>query len=169
MFEPRLLLVLISLFGAIGIATGADMKVNTAIVCVIEDSQSLTNFGGYDGTDKPDKIRSKFVEWLFSEDNVSRRSNIRFLWTPDSSKGPQLKIFTKDTNHSQVRLLSQTKNTIIATSSASDTLTAVGWVFSINFKLEEVMGSTVKSNLAGLQGKTVKYSCQFDDQILESE
>ena len=52
----------------------------------------------------------------------------------------------------------------VAASSASDILTAVGWMFSINFKLEQVMASSVRSNAAGLKSQAVRLSCNFDSE-----
>jgi len=161
---PFLLVLIASLVWA-GPIRAADIKQRTAIVCVFEETRSLTSFDGYAaGAGKPGKVRSWFTQWLFSDDESSRSSKIRFLWAPESPKGPRLSIESKETHHVLVRLMSQTNDSLLAASSASDILTAVGWLFSINFKLEQVMASSVRSNSAGLKSQAVRLSCTFDDQ-----
>lgn len=159
-----LLVALIAALAWAGPIRAADIKQRTAIVCVFEETRSLTSFDGYVDTGKPGKVRSWFTQWLFSDDESSRSSQIRFLWAPESPRGPRLSIESKETHHVLVRLMSQTNDSLLAASSASDILTAVGWLFSINFKLEQVMASSVRSNSAGLKSQAVRLSCTFDDQ-----
>lgn len=156
-------LIAVSLWG--GPVQAANINQRTAIVCVFEESRSLTAFGGYAEGGKSGKIRSWFTQWLFSDDESSRSSKIRFLWIPESPTGPKLSIESKETHHVLVRLMSLTRDSLLATSSASDVLTAVGWLFSINFKLEQVMASSVRSNAAGLKSQAVRLSCTFDNDI----
>jgi len=148
-----------------GAARAADIDQRTAILCVVEETQALTAFGGYepDG-EKSSKVRSWFTQWLFSDDSAARSAKIRFLWTPESSSGPRLRIESKDTHHVLIRLMSQTRDSLLAASSASDILTAVGWMFTINFKLEQVMASSVRSNAAGMKSEAVRLSCSFDSE-----
>lgn len=150
-------------------ALAADVKQRTAIVCVFDETRSLTSFEGYTGAEKPTKVRSWFTQWLFSDENSSRSAKIRFLWEPKSPSGPRLRIESKDTHHVLVRLMSQTRDSLVAASSASDMLTAVGWLFSINFKLEQVMATTVKSNAAGMKSQAVRLSCSFDNDTPEAD
>lgn len=164
MNKSGLMLVLIAALMWAGSIRAADIKQRTAIVCVFEESRSLTSFDSYSDSGKPGKIRSYFTQWLFSDDESSRSSEIRFLWTPESPNGPRLNIESRETHHVLIRLMSQTRDSLLATSSASDVLTAVGWLFSINFKLEQVMASSVRSNPAGMKSQAVKLSCTFDNE-----
>jgi len=144
-------------------APAADMGQRTAIVCVYDETRSLTSFGAESRDGRPDEIRSWFTEWLFSDDSSSRSSNLHFLWIPESDSGPQLKVDTKETHHVLVRLRSTTGNSIIASTSASDELTAVAWLFAINFKLEQVMAVSVRSNVGGMKGQAVRLACNFSN------
>lgn len=146
----------------------ADIKQRTAIICVFDETRSLTSFQHSEGGEgKPEKVRSWFTEWLFADNESARSSRIRFLWTPEAGPGPKLQIDAKDTHHVLVRLMSLTGDSIVAASSASDILTAVGWLFSINFKLEQVMATSVRSNAAGMKGQTVRLSCNFTNETPE--
>lgn len=147
-----------------GAAAAGDITKRTAIVCVFAETESLTAFGDDTGGGKSGKVRSWFTQWLFSDDSSSRSAKIRFLWIPESPSGPRLRIDSKDTHHVLVRLMSQTRDSLVAASSASDILTAVGWMFTINFKLEQVMASSVRSNAAGLKSQAVRLSCSFDSR-----
>lgn len=49
-------------------------------------------------------------------------------------------------------------------SSASDPFSLVGWLFSINFELEQIMAAVVQSNAAGVQSRAVQFSCDFEDK-----
>jgi hypothetical protein len=152
-----------------GSIQAADIKKRTAIICVFDETRSLTSFqANTDGDGKADKVRSWFTQWLFADNESSRSSKIRFLWAPEDKSGP-LKISSKDTHHVLVKLMSLTRDSVVASSSASDILTAVGWLFSINFKLEQVMATSVRSNAAGMKGQTVRLSCNFTNDTPEVE
>lgn len=146
------------------IATAADIDQRTAIVCVYDETRSLTSFGAQAGDGRPNKVRSWFTEWLFADESSSRSSKLHFLWIPESDSGPELKVDTKETHHVLVRLRSTTRHSIIASTSASDELTAVSWLFAINFKLEQVMAVSVRSNVGGMKGQTVRLACNFSDE-----
>lgn len=152
-----------------GAAQGADINQRTAIICVFDETRSLTTFGDDTDSRKSDKVRSWFTQWLFSDDSSSRSARIRFLWVPETPSGPRLKIDSKDTHHVLVRLMSQTTDSVLAASSASDILSAVGWLFTINFKLEQVMASSVRTNAAGMKSQAVRLSCSFDNETPEVE
>lgn len=153
----------------IGPVQAADIKKRTSIICVFEDTRSLTSFGGDEkGEGKPSKVRSWFTQWLFADNQSSRSSKIRFLWAPEV-KGAPLQVHSKDTHHVLIKLMSITRNSVLASSSSSDILTAVGWLFSINFKLEQVMATSVRSNAAGMKGQTIRLSCNFTHDTPEVE
>lgn len=164
MNRPGLALILTAALAWSGAAPGADIDKRTAILCVFDETRSLTTFGNDMDTRKSSKVRSWFTQWLFSDDSSSRSAKIRFLWIPESASGPRLKIDSKETHHVLVRLMSQTRDSVLAASSASDILTSVGWMFTINFKLEQVMASSVRTNAAGMKSEAVRLSCSFDDE-----
>jgi len=150
--------------GVIGAAPAADIDRRTAIVCVFDETRSLTSFGSQAGDGNPDKVRSWFTEWLFSDESSSQSSKIRFLWIPEGPSGPELKVDSKETHHVLVRLRSRTSSSVVASTSASDELTAVAWLFAINFKLEQVMASSVRSNVGGMKGQAVRLACNFSNE-----
>jgi len=167
---PALFLLLAAVLVGAATAQAADIKQRTAIVCVFDETRSLTSFQAADaGAGKADKVRSWFTQWLFADNESARSSKIRFLWTPEADSGPKLQINTKDTHHVLIKLMSLTRDSIVASSSASDILTAVGWLFSINFNLEQVMATSVRSNAAGMKAQTVRLSCKFTNETPEVE
>lgn len=91
----------------------------------------------------------------------SSSSKLHFLWVPEAPAGPQLEVDTKETHHVPGRLRATPRHSIIASTSASDELTAVGWLFAINFKLEQVMAVSVRSNVGGMKGQAVRLACNF--------
>lgn len=159
-------LLLAGLLG-VAIAGAADIDQRTAIVCVYDETRSLTSFSAQAGDGRPNKVRSWFTEWLFADEASSRSSKLHFLWVPESPSGPELKVDTKETHHVLVRLRSTTRHSIIASTSASDELTAVSWLFAINFKLEQVMAVSVRSNVGGMKGQTVRLACNFSNEMPE--
>jgi len=169
MNRPALVPLLLALLAWTGAAHAADIDRRTAIVCVFEESRSLTAFRADAEDGKADKVRSWFTEWLFSSDEADKSARIRFLWIPDSSAGSKLRIDSKDTHHVLIRLMSQTRNSLLAASSSSDILTSVGWLFAINFRLEQVLASNVRSNAGGIKSQAVRLSCTFDSEAPEAD
>jgi hypothetical protein len=107
----------------------ANLEFDMQIKCRVDESRSLTNQKQYHGAKKAMRIQSWFSHWLFNDDNYSKNSAIEFNWTPWTPNGPSLKIAADNTVHNSIRLLSRTKDSLIAVTSASDTLTAEGWLF----------------------------------------
>lgn len=148
-----------------GYAQGADIERRTTMVCVVDQSKGFTALEGRSvGEAAQSATRSRFGQWLFSNNQDYGSDKIRFLWIPETSTGPSLKVHTSRTHHVLVEVRSQGRDSIVAVSSASDPLSVVGWLFSINFKLERITAAMVQSNAAGLQSQAVQLSCNFEDK-----
>lgn len=148
----------------------ADIGRITSIICVTNESRTLLSIPPYSGTSKSDRVVSSYTQWMFDADKQPRQSKIRFLWIPHtSSTPPELKISTTDTNHGGARLLSQTRHGVLAVTSGSAWETNVGWMFAINFKAEQVIATSIFSNLGGGRGQAFSYSCRFNDETPEVE
>lgn len=148
-------------------AWAADVGRRTTILCVSQDSTSVTSIPGAhaDGSNS-EKTISSFTQWMFEAEKEPAPSEIRFLWIPYSpTNAPELKIQDAGNNHSVIRLLSQTRHGILAATSGSGRLTNIGWMFAINFKAEQVIATQVFSNLGGARGRAFTYSCRFDNQL----
>ena len=142
----------------------------TSIICVSEESKTLVSVPRYAGTSNADKVVSSYTQWMFDADKQPRQSEIRFLWIPHTPESPpELRIATSDTNHAVVRLLSQTRHGILAATSGSGRSTNVGWMFAINFKAEQVIATSIFSNIGGARGQAFTYSCRFDNETPEVE
>ena len=60
--------------------------------------------------------------------------------------------------------MSRTKDSLIAVTSASDPMTAEGWLFTLNFRQEAVIGTQIQTNVGGVKGKVIVYDCVFNDK-----
>lgn len=147
-----------------GPAMAASLEFGMRITCRPDDSRSLTNTDSYKGDKKALKIESWFSEWLFNDDNYSKTTTVRFDWTPWTVNGPSLKIMADDAPHNSIRIMSRTKDSLIAVTSASDPMTAEGWLFSLNFRQEAVIGTQIQTNVGGVKGKVIVYDCVFNDK-----
>ena len=61
----------------------------------------------------------------------------------------------------EAQLASIAGNTIIAIHGFSDPVTVKRWLFAINFRLEDVVGVNVESNVASINGRVAEFSCSF--------
>ena len=147
-----------------GAARAADLEYGAVIVCNANESRSLTNADTYKGDKKALKINSWFSNWLFNDDNYSKTTTVRFDWTPWTINGPSLKIMSDDAPHNSIRIMSRTKDSLIAVTSASDPMTAEGWLFTLNFRQEAVIGTQIQTNVGGVKGKVIVYDCVFNDK-----
>lgn len=75
-----------------------------------------------------------------------------------------LKILADDAPHNSIRIMSRTKDSLIVSTSASDPLTAESWLFTLNFRQEVVVATQIQTNVGGVKGKVIVYSCSFDDK-----
>jgi len=154
---------------AAGHARAADIERTVAIVCVTDQSRSITVLSDPGGpvtidADQPDATRSRFGHWVLSGNPDSSSSEIRFLWRPGAAHGSRLNVHTTQTHHVLTEVRSEDRHSVVAVSSASDPLSIIGWLFSINFKLEQVLAASVRSNGGGLQSRAVQLACTFEDR-----
>ena len=76
-----------------------------------------------------------------------------FEWRPEKA--------TIEVDGVQAQLASVTDSTIVAIHGFSDTVTVKRWLYAINFRLEDVVGVNVESNMASLNGRVAEFSCEF--------
>ena len=90
---------------------------------------------------------------------------VRFEWQPHGakvgSKGASIKIDTTDKAHNLIRIRSQTKNSLIVVSSASNPFSTESWTFIFNFPVETLIATRVQSNISGVKGEVITYDCHF--------
>ena len=145
-------------------AIAASMEWDMRITCRVDETSALINRNQYRGDKKVVKIESYFSDWLFNDDNYSKNTSIVFDWTAWTPDGPSLKITDSDTVHNSIRLMSRTKYSLIAVTSASDSMTAESWLFTLNFRHEAVIATQIQTNIGGMKGKALVYACDFNDK-----
>lgn len=146
-----------------GAAPGANIRERTAMTCVPDETRDVTAFGKPANREgAADSARARFGQWLFEGSQPRGSSKVRLLWIPEGASGPKLRVHTSDTHHVLVDVRAQDRHSVIAVSAASDPLTLVGWLFSINFAREQVMAASVRSNVAGSTSESVRFACSFD-------
>ena len=79
-----------------------------------------------------------------------------FEWRPEAPEGPSIEV-----DDVEAQLVSITDNTIMVLHGFSDTVTVKRWLYAINFRLENIVGVNVESNVASLKGRTAEFSCSF--------
>ena len=79
-----------------------------------------------------------------------------FEWRPEAPGGPSIEV-----DDVEAQLVSITDNTIMVLHGFSDTVTVKRWLYAINFRLENIVGVNVESNVASLKGRTAEFSCSF--------
>lgn len=84
--------------------------------------------------------------------------NLVFKWGPRTSDAPSIEV-----NGVEAQLASITNETIMALYGFSDTVTVKRWLYAINFRLENVAGVNVESNIASLKGRAAEFSCDFEE------
>jgi hypothetical protein len=85
-------------------------------------------------------------------------SNLVFEWRPRTPEGPSIAV-----NGVEAQLASITGETIMALYGFSDTVTVKRWIYAINFRLENIVGANVESNIASLKGRAAEFSCDFEE------
>ena len=156
-------ILLLFAFGQ-GPAMAASLEWDTRVTCRVDETRALIYQDQYRGDKKAVKIYSYFSDWLFNDDNYSKDTSIEFDWTAWTPDGPSLKITDSDTVHNSIRLISRTKDSLIAVTSASDSLTAESWLFTLNFHHEAVIATQIQTNIGGMKGKVLVYTCDFSNK-----
>ncbi len=80
-----------------------------------------------------------------------------FEWHPRTPEGTVIEV-----DGVRAQLVAITDNSIVAMHSISDPVTVGRWLYAINFRLENVVGVSVKSNAASLNGRAAEFSCEFE-------
>ena len=83
--------------------------------------------------------------------------NLVFEWRPNTSEGTFIEV-----DGLKAQLVSITDNSVVAISrKESDPNTVRRWLFAINFRLEDVVGVNVESNVVSMKGRVAEFSCSF--------
>ena len=143
-------------------AGAADIQLQTTISCISDESSLRGRHRQSDSQKNSDQAKSRFSEWMMAENFDAGKSRVRFTWKPRGLKGPSIDIETTDKAHNLIRIRSQTRNSLIVVSSASNPFSTESWTFVLNFPLETLIATRVQSNLGGVKGEVITYDCQFD-------
>lgn len=146
-----------------GLAQAADIKRQHEIACISDQSSLQGRHKEYPARKNSEKARSWFSEWLMKENFGNMKSRIHFNWKPRTAKGPAIEIDTNDKAHNLIQIRSQTRNSLIVVSSASNPMSTESWTFVFNFEVETMIATRVQSNIGGLKGEVITYDCQFID------
>jgi hypothetical protein len=114
-----------------------------------------------------EKAKSWFSEWVMAENFGNMKSKIYFTWKPKTPRGPAIDIETTDKAHNLVQIRSQTKNSLIVVSSASNPMSTESWTFVFNFEVETMIATRVQSNIGGVKGEVITYDCHFESLELD--
>lgn len=155
----RLILTIILLLPLPGHA--ADMKLQNSISCISDESSLQGRHKQSNSLKNSDKAKSRFSEWMMLENFADMRSKISFVWKPHGEKGPSISLETTDKSHSLIRIRSQTRNSLIVVTSASNTFSTESWTFALNFRVETLIATRVQSNISGIKGEVITYNCRF--------
>lgn len=140
----------------------ADIQSQATIACVSDESSLQGRHRQTDSQKNSEQAKSRFSEWMMAENFSAGKSRINFAWQPRGDKGPSIKIDTSDKAHNLIRIRSQTRNSLIVVSSASNPFSTESWTFVLNFRVETLIATRVQSNVAGVKGEVITYDCHFD-------
>ena len=143
-------------------APAADIKRQSLISCVSDQSSLQGRHKQYSARNNSEKAKSWFSEWMMAENFGDMKSKISFVWRPDAENGPSINIETTDKPHNLIKIRSYTKNDLIVVSSASSPFSAESWTFSFNFAVETMIATRVQSNIGGVKGEVITYNCLFE-------
>ncbi len=140
----------------------ADIKLQSSISCVSDESSLKGRHRQSESNKNSDKAKSRFSEWMMLENFADMRSRVSFVWKPRGDKGPSIKLETTDKAHNSIRIRSYTRNSLIVVTSASNPFSTESWTFALNFAVETMIATRVQSNIAGVKGEVITYNCHFD-------
>lgn len=146
----------------------ASIKQQNAITCISDKSSLQARHKEYVARKNSEKAKSWFSEWILSENFGNMKSKIYFTWKPKTPRGPAIDIETTDRAHNLVQIRSQTKNSLIVVSSASNPMSTESWTFVFNFQVETMIATRVQSNIGGIKGEVITYDCQFESLELDA-
>ena len=145
------------------LAHGAEIREQHSITCVSDQSSLQARQKEFAARKNSEKAKSWFAEWLMTENFGNMKSRIRFTWKPRTPKGPRIEIETSDKAHNLIQVRSQTDNSLIVVSSASNPLSTESWTFVFNFEVETMIATRVQSNLGAVKGEVITYNCRFEN------
>ncbi len=140
-------------------AFAADITVKNSISCVSGEFQSM---GRRIQTTEIDDSDPQILDWNMKENFGNGRSKVTFIWTPESDRGPTIKLETTDRPHNLIKIRSHTKSSLIFASSTSNFYSAESWTFVINFNVETMIATRVISNIAGVGSEQITYHCDLE-------
>ena len=147
------------------LAPAADIQLTTTIACISDESSLRGRHRQSESQKNSERAKSRFSEWMMAENFDAGKSKVRFEWQPHGakvgSKGASIKIDTTDKAHNLIRIRSQTKNSLIVVSSASNPFSTESWTFIFNFPVETLIATRVQSNISGVKGEVITYDCHF--------
>ena len=161
----RTVLAFILLLPALALA--ANIKQQNSITCISDKSSLQGRHKEFVARKNSEKAKSWFSEWIMAENFGNMKSKIYFTWKPKTPKGPAIDIETTDKEHNLVQVRSQTKNSLIVVSSASNPMSTESWTFVFNFEVETMIATRVQSNIGGVKGEVITYDCQFESLELD--
>jgi len=162
----RFILTIMLLLPAL--AQAASIKHHSSISCVSDKSSLQGRHKEYVARKNSEKAKSWFSEWMMSENFGNMKSKIFFTWKPKTLTGPAIDIDTTDKAHNLIQIRSQTKNSLIVVSSASNPMSTESWTFVFNFEVETVIATRVQSNIGGVKGEVITYDCRFESLELDA-
>lgn len=130
-----------------GAAVAADIKSSYSIACeatTVHAYRDVVAAGG----------ESAAKSW--NDNDQLPDPSLVFEWRPKPPTGPSV-----DVDGMKAQLVSITGDTVTAIHGFSDPVTMKRWLFAINFRLEDVVGVNVESNVASIKGRVAEFSCSF--------
>ena len=146
----------------------ASIKDKSSITCISDQSSLQGRHKEFVARKNSEKAASWFSEWMMAENFGNMKSKVYFTWKQKTPKGPAIEIETSDKAHNLIQIRSQTKNSLIVVSSASNPLSTESWTFVFNFEVETMIATRVQSNLAGVKGEVITYDCHFRSLEIET-
>ena len=111
----------------------ASIKDRSSISCVSDQSSLQGRHKEFIAGKSSEKAKSWFSDWMMAESFGNMKSKIYFTWKPKTPKGPAIEIETTDKAHNLIQVRSQTRNSLIVVSSASNPFSTESWtLFSIS-------------------------------------
>ncbi|MGI9406519.1 MAG: hypothetical protein ACR2O4_09120, partial [Hyphomicrobiaceae bacterium] len=99
---------------------------------------------------------------------VGLRDRIDLFWNPAAERGATLRIAIDGPVSKPAQLVSITDDSVSAVVMTSDQDTTRSWLFTINFRQEQVMASGISSNTGGMKGQMMALSCSFEETGVSS-
>ena len=167
-YTARMRFILTILLLLPALTQAASIKHQSSISCISDKSSLQGRHKEFVARKNSEKAKSWFSEWILSENFGNMKSKIFFTWKPKTPEGPAIDIETTDKAHNLIRIRSQTRNSLIVVSSASNPMSTESWTFVFNFEVETVIATRVQSNIGGVKGEVITYDCHFESLELDA-